>query len=384
MYNERIEIIMKKIAYSLSAALLAVSLLPWQSANAATTEAPVAVTPIANEITVQTEANFKNADDVNSFIINAARNHVSVINMSVKQDSDVNGNSGYAFYDSKIVKEATGYDGFDALSTVIEQAHQYGIKVRAWIPQFQDKAAIDRNSTWQMRSIDDSGRISTYTGQNGSQYYVNPFEQDVQNYERSIVKEVVTNYNIDGVVLSGMDFDTNRVDMNTNTITSFRATNNFDPKKLDFTKSDNANKVAQWNNWKADQLAAYIKETSNDIRAIKPALPIGVQADVTNTEGTSPNVAAFSASVDFIMPVVASDLTAEAVYGKDGIVATTEAQANGKTVIPVLNPDLSTSHVVDLYNGLRTEQPEITTVNYTTIGQYTNALLGNVGLNAGY
>ncbi len=375
---------MKKIAYSLSAALLAVSLLPWQSANAATTEAPVAVTPIANEITVQTEANFKNADDVNSFIINAARNHVSVINMSVKQDSDVNGNSGYAFYDSKIVKEATGYDGFDALSTVIEQAHQYGIKVRAWIPQFQDKAAIDRNSTWQMRSIDDSGRISTYTGQNGSQYYVNPFEQDVQNYERSIVKEVVTNYNIDGVVLSGMDFDTNRVDMNTNTITSFRATNNFDPKKLDFTKSDNANKVAQWNNWKADQLAAYIKETSNDIRAIKPALPIGVQADVTNTEGTSPNVAAFSASVDFIMPVVASDLTAEAVYGKDGIVATTEAQANGKTVIPVLNPDLSTSHVVDLYNGLRTEQPEITTVNYTTIGQYTNALLGNVGLNAGY
>ncbi len=375
---------MKKIAYSLSAALLAVSLLPWQSANAATTEAPVAVTPIANEITVQTEANFKNADDVNSFIINAARNHVSVINMSVKQDSDVNGNSGYAFYDSKIVKEATGYDGFDALSTVIEQAHQYGIKVRAWIPQFQDKAAIDRNSTWQMRSIDDSGRISTYTGQNGSQYYVNPFEQDVQNYERSIVKEVVTNYNIDGVVLSGMDFDTNRVDMNTNTITSFRATNNFDPKKLDFTKSDNANKVAQWNSWKADQLAAYIKETSNDIRAIKPALPIGVQADVTNTEGTSPNVAAFSASVDFIMPVVASDLTAEAVYGKDGIVATTEAQANGKTVIPVLNPDLSTSHVVDLYNGLRTEQPEITTVNYTTIGQYTNALLGNVGLNAGY
>ncbi len=375
---------MKKIAYSLSAALLAVSLLPWQSANAATTEAPVAVTPIANEITVQTEANFKNADDVNSFIINAARNHVSVINMSVKQDSDVNGNSGYAFYDSKIVKEATGYDGFDALSTVIEQAHQYGIKVRAWIPQFQDKAAIDRNSTWQMRSIDDSGRISTYTGQNGSQYYVNPFEQDVQNYERSIVKEVVTNYNIDGVVLSGMDFDTNRVDMNTNTITSFRATNNFDPKKLDFTKSDNANKVAQWNSWKADQLAAYIKETSNDIRAIKPALPIGVQTDVTNTEGTSPNVAAFSASVDFIMPMVASDLTAEAVYGKDGIVATTEAQANGKTVIPVLNPDLSTSHVVDLYNGLRTEQPEITTVNYTTIGQYTNALLGNVGLNAGY
>ncbi|MCL9659851.1 family 10 glycosylhydrolase [Paenibacillus hunanensis] len=375
---------MKKIAYSLSAALLAVSLLPWQSANAATTEAPVAVTPIANEITVQTEANFKNADDVNSFIINAARNHVSVINMSVKQDSDVNGNSGYAFYDSKIVKEATGYDGFDALSTVIEQAHQYGIKVRAWIPQFQDKAAIDRNSTWQMRSIDDSGRISTYTGQNGSQYYVNPFEQDVQNYERSIVKEVVTNYNIDGVVLSGMDFDTNRVDMNTNTITSFRATNNFDPKKLDFTKSDNANKVAQWNSWKADQLAAYIKETSNDIRAIKPALPIGVQTDVTNKEGTSPNVAAFSASVDFIMPVVSSDLTAEAVYGKDGIVATTEAQANGKTVIPVLNPDLSTSHVVDLYNGLRTEQPEITTVNYTTIGQYTNALLGNVGLNAGY
>ncbi len=377
---------MKKIAYSLSAALLAVSLLPWHSANAATVaaEAKVPVTPIANEITVQTEANFKNADDVHSFVINAARNHVTTINMSVKQDSDVNGSSGFVFYNSAIAKEAVGYDGFDALANVIDQAHQYGIKVRAWIPQFQDKAALDINSSWQMRSIDDNGRISTYTGQNGSQYYVNPFEQDVQNYERSIIKEVVKNYNIDGVVLSGMDFDTERVDMNTNTITNFRSTNNFDPKKISFTKSTDENKVAQWNSWKADQLATYIKAASSDIRTIKPELPIGVQTDVINTDGTSPNVAAFSPSVDFIMPVVPSDATAEAVYGTEGIVAKTEAQANGKTVIPVLNPDLSTNNVIDLYTGLRSTQPEVQTVNYSTTGAFSNALLGNVGLNAGY
>ncbi|WP_322922397.1 family 10 glycosylhydrolase [Paenibacillus campi] len=375
---------MKKIAYSLAAALLAVSLLPWHSANATAAETPATVTPITNEITVQTETTFKNANDVHSFIINAVRSHVSVINMSVKQDSDVNGSSGYAFYDSQIVQTAPGYDNFNALSTVIDEAHAYGIKVRAWIPQFQDKAAIDRNSSWQMRTINDKGKISTYAGENGSHYYVNPFETDVQNYERSIIKEVVTNYNIDGVVLSGFDFDTNRVDMNTNTITNFRSTNNIDPRKIDFKNSSDRKKVAQWNSWKADQLAMYIKDASSDIHTIKPELAIGVLTDMTNTEGTSPNVTAFSDTIDFIMPVVASGLPAEAVYGPTGIVATAAAQTNGKTVIPVLDPNLSVNPIVELYNGLRKTQPEIQTVNYFAVGEFSASLLRNVASNAGY
>lgn len=381
---------MKKLAYSLSAALLALTIMPWQASTVHAADAVATTTPLATEVTVQTEANFKNADDVSSFVIQAARNHVSVINMSVKQDSDVDGSSGYAFYDSKIAPEAEGYTEFDALAAMIEKAHEYGIKVQAWVPQFQDKAAIGVNSSWQMRTVDDKGNISTYTGKNGSSYYVNPFDTDVQTYERSIVKEVVTNYNVDGVVLSGLDFDTNRVDMNTTTINQFRSTNNVDPKKIDFTKSSSNSKIAQWTQWKSDQLANYIKEVSTDIKTIKPDLTVGVYSNVSNTDGTTPNVAAYSSSVNFITPVADYQQLGrniDWVYSKDGVISQAQAGDTAdtkQTIVPALSAGLTNDASIQIYNGLHSTQSSITTVNYVATGEFTEAMLNNIGTRLNY
>lgn len=387
---------MKKITYSLSAALLALTIIPWQASTASAEEAVAPVTPFTTEITVQTEANFTNAATVDTFIKQAVRNHVSVINMTVKQDSDVNGSSGYAFYNSELVKEATGFTEFDALADVIEEAHQYGIKVNAVVPQFQDKAAIDKNSSWQMRTINDKGRFSAYTGMNGSTYYVNPFEADVQTYERSIIKEVVTNYNVDGVVLSGLDFDTDRVDMNTSTRSAFQSANGFDPDTIDFTKS-NSNKLNTWNTWKAEQLAAYVQNVNEDIATIKPDLALGVFTVSPTLTGTSQDISLLKDNVDFILPIAdfqTLGYSADWVYSNNGILKATEAKLattvpNAKTtteektaitVIPSLNIELNTADVQNIYNGMRTNTPTVTSVNYAVKGQWTDAMFNNVGV----
>ncbi|WP_046214338.1 family 10 glycosylhydrolase [Paenibacillus wulumuqiensis] len=376
---------MKKIAYSLSAALLALTIMPWQTSTASAAEPAAPVTPLTNEITVQTEANFRNADDVNSFIIKAARNHVSVINMSVKQDSDVNGNSGFAFYDSQIVPEAIEYESFDALAAVIDKAHEYGIKVRAWVPQAQDKAAIDINSSWQMRTIDDYGKISSYTGYTGTENHVNLFEPAVQQYERSIVKEVVQNYNIDGVVVSGLDFDNERVDMNISTINAFRQSNSFDPREIDFTRSSSASKIAQWNNWKAQQMASYLQSISTDVKTIKPDLALGVYTASPDKANSGQDVALFSQYVDFLLPMANySGLghSVDWIYNSTGILAATKAKAADKTLIPAVDANIDTNTATNLYNGLRTNQPGVTSVNYYGIGQWTDAMLNNLGLRS--
>ncbi|ANF96829.1 family 10 glycosylhydrolase [Paenibacillus bovis] len=377
---------MKKLAYSLSAALLALTIMPWQAStvNAAETAAPV--TPLTNEITVQTEANFRNADDVNSFIIKAARNHVSVINMSVKQDSDVNGNSGFAFYNSEIVPEAIGYDSFDALSAVIDKAHEYGIKVRAWVPQAQDKAAIDLNSSWQMRTIDDNGKISSYNGYIGTENHINVFEPAVQQYERSIIKEVVQNYNIDGIVISGLDFDNERVDMNTSTINAFRQSNSFDPRDIDFTKSSSSGKIAQWNNWKAQQMASYIQSISTDVKTIKPELAVGVFTASPDQANSGQDIALFSQYVDFLLPKANySGLghSVDWIYNSTGILASTKAKATDKTLIPAVDIIIDTNTATNLYNGLRANQPQVTSINYYATGQWTDAMMNNLGLRSG-
>jgi len=376
---------MKKLAYSFSAALLALTIMPWQAATVSAAEATVPVTPLTNEITVQTEANFRNADDVNSFIIKAARNHVSVINMSVKQDSDVNGNSGFAFYDSQIVHEAIGYDNFDALSTVIDKAHEYGIKVRAWVPQAQDKAAIDINSSWQMRTIDDNGRISSYNGYTGTENHVNLFEPAVQQYERSIIKEVVQNYNIDGVVISGLDFDNERVDMNTSTINAFRQSNSFDPRDLDFTKSSNSGKIAQWNNWKAQQMASYIQSISTDVKTIKPELALGVYTASPDKANSGQDIALFNEYVDFLLPMAdyrGLNHSVDWIYNSTGVLASTQAKAADKTLIPAVDVNIDTNTATNLYNGLRANQPEVTSINYYATGQWTDAMMNNLGLRS--
>lgn len=377
---------MKKLAYSLSAALLALTIMPWQASTASAAEPASPVTPLTNEITVQTEANFRNADDVNSFIIKAARNHVSVINMSVKQDSDVNGNSGFAFYDSQIVPEAIGYDSFDALATVIDKAHEYGIQVRAWVPQAQDKAAIDINSTWQMRTIDNKGRISSYTGYTGTENHVNLFEPAVQQYERSIIKEVVQNYNIDGVVISGLDFDNERVDMNTSTINAFRQTNSFDPRDIDFTRSSSNHKIAQWTNWKAQQMASYLQSISTDVKTIKPDLALGVYTASPDKANSGQDIALFSQYVDFLLPMANySGLghSVDWIYNSTGILASTQAKAADKTLIPAVDANIDTNTATNLYNGLRTNQPQVTSVNYYGIGQWTDAMMNNLGMRSG-
>lgn len=115
-------------------------------------------------------------------------------------------NKGMTTYPSAIMKKMTGreidtlFRGRDPLAELIAAAHARDIKVIAWFEfgfssSFRDRGGdlIRRNPDWAARTA--SGRL---VSKNGFEW-MNGFYPPVQNFLMSLIMEVVTSYDIDGI-----------------------------------------------------------------------------------------------------------------------------------------------------------------------------------------
>ena len=227
---------------------------------------------IKSEIIVRTPNNFKNLTDVNHFIKACRDNHIESISLLCKQDEDDEFDSGVVFYPSKIAPVAKGYEKVDLLKVLISLAHQNQIKVKAWIPQFHDKIAFQRDKRWQMM-VYKNGKIQPLITDDG-EYFVNPLHLEVQNYELSIIDEIVSNYDFDAVVLDWVRFDGYAMDLSDYTREDFKKEYGFDPVLIDFTHKNKKRKL--WNSYRSKKIASYIHHVKEVINRKKPTLLLGV------------------------------------------------------------------------------------------------------------
>jgi len=109
-----------------------------------------------------------------------------------------------AYWDSAIVPKATDIiGGIDPLQYLCQQAHDQGIEVHAWLVAFRvsthwppnGNAILTAHPEWLMVPQADTGTIAKV----GDHYTLDPGSPDVQDYLVSIVRELVTNYEIDGI-----------------------------------------------------------------------------------------------------------------------------------------------------------------------------------------
>lgn len=328
--------------------------------------------PFVTEIIVRTVENFKNHSDVVKFMKSAALRHVSVINLNVKEDEDDTVPSGYVFYDSDIAPIAQGYAQFDALADVIAEAHARNIQVRAWIPQFHDKAAFDQNASWRMMALH-NGQVVPFTGSNGNEYFVNPIHPDVQAYERSIIREIVSNYDIDGVVLDWLRFDDYNMDMSNYTRQIYSSAFGYDPITIDFT-TDNIHRN-QWNDWRTTQIANYVRDVESDIESLVPDLFTGVYILPPEFVEVGQDVEKFKDYVDFISPMAYFadwDFEPSWVYNNTGILAQTKTKIGTKEIIPGLDVWWSNAEYHQIYAGIRNQQSEVQNLSFFLYGKWTD------------
>lgn len=179
---------------------------------------------------IEIQANKDRIIDVKYFenILNKCINSgIDSIILSVKDTS------GFGIFNSNIVPHYSVFDeefekDKDYLDLYIKMAHDKNLKIFAAIDVFSEGNKDKKNilskgfekPRWQtyMYGIDNFGNVSIrpIIGVNGlkmfdsiddfSDVFVNPVRDDVQQYEADIIKEVVENYDIDGIVLDRVRF----------------------------------------------------------------------------------------------------------------------------------------------------------------------------------
>jgi hypothetical protein len=357
----------RSVSFLLSAFMLAAC------GQGTSSSAQAAQPRLAAEVIVRTPANLHNGADVAAFVQVAARNGIEVISVLVKQDEDAAVPSGQVYYASKLAPIAVGYAGFDVLQAVIAAAHPLGIKVRAWMPQFHDQAAATAHPSWQMMAAV-GGQAVPYTGAHSTEFFVNPLDPAVQQYELSLVKEVADNYAVDGIMLDWLRFDNYDMDVGNVTRQAYMAATGVDPLSIDFSQAGAVRD--RWNGFRTDGIAAYVRT----LRAALPAsLPIGVYILPPEFVEVAQDAAKFNSQVAVLAPMCYFrdwGFTLDWVW--NNCLATTAAKAGGSTVVPTMDSNLSDDQYRQIMAHVRHDYPRVTMLSWFWHEQWTEARLARV------
>ncbi len=329
----------------------------------------------SNEIIVRTVTNLKTTADVDRLVALCHQYRIATITVAFKQDEDDEIPSGYLFYPSKIAPVAAGYAKFDLLQYLITAAHAKKIRIKAWIPQFHDQVAYKKNDSWRMM-VYREGKIVPFA-KNSSEYFVNPLHPDLQRYELSIIKEIVTRYNVDSVVLDWIRFNDYNMDLSDRTRQHYSKAFGYDPVTIDFS-TENAKRI-QWNHYRMDALASYIQRVKQTIRTIKPAVTLDAFILSPAWKELAQDPRRFARSLDSISPMCYYDdwnYPVDWIYGtrSDAILPLVRQKVSAKTIIPVFDTDWDRN----VYQKIFAHLDNIHTISWFHYGKWTSREIGRI------
>ncbi len=150
---------------------------------------------------------FKSMAQIEDMVTRAASGNYNAIFVEVMAYHDTGYGGHGAYWQSSILPMASDISGLaDPLSEVVSMAHAANIEVHAWIVPYRvstswppsGNSLLAAHPEWLMVPMADMGDGPSKIG---SQYTLDPGSPDVQEYLVGIVRELVTNYEIDGVNL---------------------------------------------------------------------------------------------------------------------------------------------------------------------------------------
>jgi uncharacterized lipoprotein YddW (UPF0748 family) len=167
----------------------------------------------------------------------------------------------------KRIKE--GFEGRDPLQEIIDEAHAANMKVYAWF-EYGFSASFSANGGLILQakpSWASKNQNGTLVVKNGFDW-LNAFHPEVQDFLMSLINEVVTKYNIDG--LQGDD-----------RLPAMPSEGGYDDYTVNMYQAEHAGanpptntKDPIWLDWRAKKLNAFMKRIYTEVKAKKPAVKI--------------------------------------------------------------------------------------------------------------
>ena len=165
--------------------------------------------------------------------------------------------------------------GYDPLEYMVQSAHKRGLKIEAWVNPYRvtlagmkvkDLAASNPAKKW-MKAKDASKRRNVLNF--GGLWYYNPAKEDVRNLIVEGVKELIANYDVDGIHMDDYFYPT----LGTNYKNNFDAREYKNYKKRCRQEGKSAKGIVQWRKNNVDQL---LQQVYSSIKAIDDRVVFGV------------------------------------------------------------------------------------------------------------
>jgi uncharacterized lipoprotein YddW (UPF0748 family) len=190
-------------------------------------------------------------------------------------------NKGFTLYPSKVMKQLFGveidslYIGRDPLQELIEEAHKQNIKVFAWFEfgfstsyQLDGGHILKAKPQWASKNI--NGKLVVKNGFD----WMNAFHSEAQNFMLSLIEEVVTNYNVDGIQgddrLPAMPSEGGYDDY---TIALYR-------KSHKGNNPPENSKDTEWVQWRANILTKYLERIYNRVKEINKDVIVSMSPSI--------------------------------------------------------------------------------------------------------
>lgn len=191
-------------------------------------------------------------------------------------------NRGHTLYPSTLMEEMFGkkvaprFSDRDVLQELITSAHANGLQVHAWFEfgfsssyQEPDGGHILRTKP-EWKAIDKTGNL---VSKNGFQW-MNAFHPEVQDFLLSLIVEVITNYDVDGI--QGDD----RLPANPSTagydeltLSAYRAEHHgADPPR--------EHKEPEWVDWRAKRLNLFAQKIYETVKGIDPEVIVSMAPSI--------------------------------------------------------------------------------------------------------
>ncbi|MGL4515001.1 MAG: glycoside hydrolase family 10 protein [Lacipirellulaceae bacterium] len=206
-------------------------------------------------------------EGVREVVANAKRSGINTLFV-------VTWNRGVTLYPSPLMEREFGVlidprlAGRDPLKELIDEAHAHGLAVVAWFEfgfsssyQTPDGGPLLRKRPgWAALGPD--GKL---VSKNGFQW-MNAFDPEVQDFLLAMIKEVVENYDVDGV--QGDD-----------RLPAVPSTAGYSPQTVALYKSEHNGEAPpldprqrEWIVWRADRLSQFVERAYRELKAIDPEL----------------------------------------------------------------------------------------------------------------
>lgn len=214
---------------------------------------------------------------------------------------DVKGTASAVAYPSNVAPRLTTWKGversadYDFVKLFIEEAHKRDMKILGSFNIFceghgifKKGIAYDKHKDWQsVNYVPGRGFVSASEIGNRGTVFTNPALPEVQAYEQSILKEFITMYPIDGVMLDRTRFDCIESDFSDYSKTCFEEyigakLERYPEDIYEWAKQSDGSFTReigpyykQWIEWRASIIYSFFQKTRKVLKEVRPDIIFG-------------------------------------------------------------------------------------------------------------